>query len=613
MKYIIAILIGIQFPILLNAQCDQPTSLQASNITSNSADLSWTAGGDEVYWGLEWGLDGFEVGSELGTRIDSLEAPEYQLTGLDSLTSYDYYVWAICDGDTSSLGALEFITLPKNNYTCDAFPIIVDGDSVLPDNSYAIPFGPQASCWGNHLAGDLWYYFELSEPSGIEIITEVVSSNDSHIALYEISGCENDTAIYNELYCSEDISGADWMSYIITEELAAGTYYLQCGTWNNSWGKYSVWVKSVEPIVLPPNNECGGATISSVTVDGPVVSVNGNGTNATDENFMGAAHVWEAFSIDTCADVTIDFCSSGPIPDIIFSSLFDACPFESIFQSGNLETASCGDGNQAMVYTSLPAGTYYYPVVAETSLGGFADYTMNITATPCNIEPQPDTCTTWLGGPWGDFNAEFGGAPVPDTTGSCPIYTLDVIAIWASESYEVFNFQEGLQYAVSVCEGEGAGSWPVEIAISDTLGNIIAWSESCLITFVAPYNGSLFIGFNEVDACGESSENTQTDNGNISIGCGGVVPGIIERESLNFDIYPNPNNGSFTIRNTSKTSGFDINVIAGSGQMVWNKEVNIMNNEIIDVNLSDLPSGIYLVKMINRKDQSYIVKRMIIE
>ena len=98
MKYIIAIFIGIQFPILLNAQCDQPINLQASNITSSSADLGWTAGGDEVYWGLEWGPDGFEVGT--GIRIDSLEVTEYFLTILEPLTSYDYYVWAICDEDS---------------------------------------------------------------------------------------------------------------------------------------------------------------------------------------------------------------------------------------------------------------------------------------------------------------------------------------------------------------------------------------------------------------------------------------------------------------------------------------------------------------------------------
>lgn len=611
MKFIFTILLAIQLPIFLNAQCDQPTGLQASDLTSNSAQLSWTAGGTELYWGLEWGLDGFEIGA--GTRIDSLEIEEYSLTGLEALTSYDYYVWAICDGDTSSLGALEFITLPSNNFTCDADTITLDGDSVLVDNTYAIPFGPQASCWGNHLAGDVWYLFELTEPSGIEIITSAVTSNDSHIALYEVSGCESDTPIYTELYCSEDISGADWMSYIITEELAAGTYYVHCGTWNNSWGKYSVWVNTVEPIVLPPNNECVGATISPVIVDGFSTNVSGNGTNATDENFMGAAHVWEAFSIDTCADVSIDFCSSNPIPDIIFSSLFDECPFENIFQSGELQSADCADGNQAMIYTNLPAGTYYYPVVAETSLGGFEEYTMNITATTCSTVPQPDTCTIWLGGPYGDFNSEFGGAPFPDTAGVCPIYTLDVISIWASESYEVFDFQEGIEYAVSVCEGEGAGSWPVEIAISDTLGNIIAWAESCLITFVAPYDGSLFIGFNEAGACGESSDNTQTDNGNISISCGGVVPGIKERIALNFEIYPNPSSGKLSIRNRSLSADYSIDIITSTGQVVWNKEMSILSDEILDVNLAGLPSGIYLVKMINKNDRSYAVKRLIIE
>ena len=38
-----------------------PTGLTASNVTSTSADLAWTAGGTETAWNVEYGLTGFTL------------------------------------------------------------------------------------------------------------------------------------------------------------------------------------------------------------------------------------------------------------------------------------------------------------------------------------------------------------------------------------------------------------------------------------------------------------------------------------------------------------------------------------------------------------------------
>ena len=610
MKYLSTFIFGIFLPFFSIAQCDQPFGLTAENITSTSADLTWDNSSGAVYWSLEWGLDGFIIGE--GNYIDSVDITYFQLLDLNPETSYDFFVWAICADDTSTAAGFEFMTFPGNNQTCDADTVIVDGATVLVNNINAITSGPQATCWGNHIDGDLWYLFVLDEPMGIEILTSPGTSNDSHIALYEVSGCDDEPS-YDQLYCSEDISGSNWMSYIITEELAPGTYYIQCGTWTNSSGSYELEVKAVVPIILPPNNECENASVTEVIVDGPVVSVSGNGTDATDENMMGVAHVWEAFTLDACADVSLDFCGSSPVPVIIFNSLFNSCDIGNIFQNGSIDTDLCVDGNQAMNYTSLPAGTYYYPIIADENLGGFEDYTLNITAVTCAIIPQPDTCLTWMNGPWGDFNSEFGGAPFPDTNGICPVYTLDIFSIWASESYEILNFQNGIEYTVSVCDGEGAGSWPVEIAILDSNMAIIAWDEACEISFVAPYNGTLFIGFNEAGACGESSTNTQTDNGYLSITCGGVAIGIEEIIKPQFSIYPNPSKGMINIQNLSGEGDFKIELISISGKSVWNKNLSLSLNDVQSITLPEITSGLYLIKLINVKDQSISVQRLIIE
>ena len=613
MKYILMLLIGLSLPILMEAQCDQPYALQADSLTPYSAYLSWTPGGDESYWGFEWGLDGFVLGE--GTRIDSLEEPNYSLANLTAETSYDYYVWAICDGDTSTWAGLEFMTLPRNNMPCSADTLLIDNTDTTYyiNNINAIPSGPQASCWGNHEDGDLWYVFELPEASGVEIRTIEVSSNDSHIALYQLSGCDEEELTYTELACSEDSSNINWMSYIITEELEAGTYYIQCGTWNGAAGVYEILLNSVAPIVLPPNNDCSGATISTVVVDGATITVNGDGTNATDENEMGAAHVWEAFTIDTCADVFIDFCGSNPGPIILFSTLHDTCPVESIAHNGILQTDVCDDGNDGMNFYQVEAGTYYYPVVADDGIGGYQAYTMNITASSCIEIPQPDTCTTWINGPWGDFNYEFGGAPSPDSLGECAIYQLNDIAIYASESYEVGNFVEGIEYSVSVCDGEGAGSWPVEIAIIDTSGVVVAYEESCIISFIAPYDGTLYVGFNEVDACGESSDNTSTGNGYLTMSCGDINLSDLEIEKPEFKLYPNPNSGTFIIENSNKEGVYELGMFSMSGQMLWSDIMHLSNGQRVSKSFERLDSGLYLFKLTDVNDGSYSIQQVIIK
>jgi PKD repeat protein len=89
--------------------CSEPSNLNATAITNTSAQLSWTAGGGETQWNIEYGLQGFTQGT--GTVINGVSNP-YTLTGLTDSSSYDYYVQANCgDGYTSGwIGPFTFTT-----------------------------------------------------------------------------------------------------------------------------------------------------------------------------------------------------------------------------------------------------------------------------------------------------------------------------------------------------------------------------------------------------------------------------------------------------------------------------------------------------------------------
>ncbi len=91
--------------------CLWVTGLSVDSTTQTTATLSWTSGGTENKWQIEYGLAGFAQGS--GTYVTANSNP-YTLTGLQHSTMYDFYVRAICDtiaGDTSFwAGPVSFLT-----------------------------------------------------------------------------------------------------------------------------------------------------------------------------------------------------------------------------------------------------------------------------------------------------------------------------------------------------------------------------------------------------------------------------------------------------------------------------------------------------------------------
>ncbi|MBN2681251.1 MAG: choice-of-anchor J domain-containing protein [Bacteroidales bacterium] len=97
--------------------CPEPTALTATNITQTSADLGWTVGDSETSWNIEWGLQGFTLGT--GTPVAGTGDNPYSLSGLSAATSYDFYVQAYCSVTEQStwVGPLTFST------ECDVFAL----------------------------------------------------------------------------------------------------------------------------------------------------------------------------------------------------------------------------------------------------------------------------------------------------------------------------------------------------------------------------------------------------------------------------------------------------------------------------------------------------------
>ncbi len=95
--------------------CPSPSSLSATQITQNSATLSWVTGGASN-WDVEYGLSGFTLGS--GTRI-STTTPSYTVSGLTPSQSYQFYVRDSCGvGHVSSWAGPDAFTTLSATLPC---------------------------------------------------------------------------------------------------------------------------------------------------------------------------------------------------------------------------------------------------------------------------------------------------------------------------------------------------------------------------------------------------------------------------------------------------------------------------------------------------------------
>jgi GEVED domain/Ig-like domain CHU_C associated/MAM domain, meprin/A5/mu len=86
-----------------------PTNLSSSSVMSSSANTHWVESGTSSQWEVQYGLQGFSLGS--GTVISTSTMPQ-AITGLASNTPYDFYVRSICpSGDSSGwTGPETFLT-----------------------------------------------------------------------------------------------------------------------------------------------------------------------------------------------------------------------------------------------------------------------------------------------------------------------------------------------------------------------------------------------------------------------------------------------------------------------------------------------------------------------
>ncbi len=182
-------------------------------------------------------------------------------------------------------------------------------------------------------------------------------------------------------------------------------------------------------------DDCATAVPHAVPVDGTPVTISGDNASATAggacDTELGSIPIWwEAFSIDACADVLIDYCCTEPQATPSFSVLNGACPNCTLINSAvSIGSRGCAGDNLEVLWEGLPAGSYTYPIYSLASGSVHGPYQLHITAHPCTSGAccLDGTCIgtmsrlqcTELGGTWFDGEDCAAGYVCPGAPGAC--------------------------------------------------------------------------------------------------------------------------------------------------------------------------------------------------
>jgi hypothetical protein len=171
-------------------------------------------------------------------------------------------------------------------------------------------------------------------------------------------------------------------------------------------------------------------------------------------------------------------------------------------------------------------------------------------------------------------------------TASCnlTVYSLPSITITATPSL--------------ICAGEAA-------KLTASGANTYTWSTGATTSSIsvnpAITTSYTVTGRNTASGCSNVATATQSVSACTS---------LMETEASLFQVYPNPNEGSFSIRYSGGLEDVRIEITDASGRIVYNSSFE-KQSEVLSVSLSDYAKGLYFLKLNYNGKQE--VKKLIIE
>ena len=358
--------------------CPPPSAFSATYVTKNTAKISWTPAVSALNYKVEYGLNGFTLGTGTKTLVTT---NSIDLTGLTAQTTYQIYIRQFCSTiDSSSLQSFTFTT-GKDGEDC-----LTASTMVLQNTSTTLTYqtassgvslnAPNNICSdsiGRVGDDDIWFKFVAPSAANSKIVvtTQAGTNNDWVMELW--TDCPGPNV--NAYRCADDVNGfMPEISLCQNEYTPGATYYLRLWTYSrNVNGTCGVAVYTTTACPLPPSNdECTTATTIAINPPQSCPASNQTFTNVNatvstaiaqtcDAATAGYTDVWFKFNTGNFGDVNLT------ITPVTAVGLKAALIFE------------CG-GFEIQCYSN-PNGTY-----AFNGLNPQADYILRVwtpaTGTP---------------------------------------------------------------------------------------------------------------------------------------------------------------------------------------------------------------------------------------
>lgn len=466
--------------------CASPTMFTASSINADSVELSWTAGGAETEWAIEYGPSGFTPGMGSGTIVSVSGNATDTITGLGLSQVYDFYLVGLCSPTDSSLWVgPATVTMPLgNDDACDAFQLPVDGIGRTYTN---VGSTTQSGEPENYDGGSsTWFYFVTTGNFGTTI-SLCGSDYDTKLYGFAASDC-SDFNTYTELDYNDDYCGVQ--SQIEVCSSIGDTVRIKVDGYYGATGNFIITVTEnyLEAGTGTELSVCSGDTLnlwtqlSGQSDNSGVWQYPNNPTAIISDSLAITANmppsgneffylIGNSCIVDT-AVVTVNPVEPGNSGTAV--SPFTSCNsdvylpdgLEGVVEAGGTWTDDsntgllAGPNNNVFVAGSAPAGSYPFTYTVDNGVCPATSTSISVTITDCSGIGEIGNAVSLYPNPNdGDFlitSEESGENKVTITDISGKVIFNQVINLTASHPHNISlkNVEAGM-YMVTISNANG--------------------------------------------------------------------------------------------------------------------------------------------------------------
>ena len=385
-------------------------------------------------------------------------------------------------------------------------------------------------------------------------------------------------------------------------------------TWVDLWGQAG---KSMCVSVTLYNGSTAGNTTGFICLDDSIHSLILKGssgdtcfvtitTSASDYN--GNPRVFFDFYSKTANKIMVAVKSYDGIINMWTGYVKDYSGYYGNFNNGALSWATIGNKDMttsdfSTTHSAISVAAYASKTTFTNVDGGFTNYNSYIgegkLAPFSSHGPASDSVTKPdIAAPGLVLASGINSFDTTYNTGGAN--RVDVVSLYASpvngRNYS-YAMMMGTSMASPMTSGIVALMLQANPALSPQLAKEIIWQTAITDSYtgVIPVNGSYTWGFGKINAYAAVNKTWQSVN----------IPNIANKE-LSYMIYPNPNDGNFSLEyNSDRVENIKIEITDLPGKIIFSQTWNVSTGaNARTLNIADVEDGIYLTKITSLKGTS---------